>query len=341
MKLARNNSFSDNDARRPLPVEWLDNPGAPAFHPAIQFGRRTAFRRDIRALTQRRSSCQVISRPSRSSWRAFTLLELTLVIAIIGLVMALSLPHLAGYTKGNTMVGATRQLLDDLSLARQRAIVNRAQVCMVFLPPGFWTNSYTSGGASPGQPPTADGYCTATISNLYSHQYAAYALIAQRSVGDQPGISNVHYLTDWRFLPQGVYISPYQIVNPPNNYYSLLVTTTNTTTQPIGSNGFYITPFQTNQFPFPTTYTNGSGYIFTNNLPCIAFTPSGQLAAGSNQYIMLTAGSIFYPMDANNNPAFLTTPDLVGTPPGNETNNPHLIDIDWLTGRAKLEQNQF
>jgi hypothetical protein len=31
----------------------------------------------------------------------------------------------------------------------------------------------------------------------------------------------------------------------------------------------------------------------------------------------------------------------VETPPGNVTNNPNLIHIDWLTGRARIERNQF
>jgi hypothetical protein len=34
-------------------------------------------------------------------------------------------------------------------------------------------------------------------------------------------------------------------------------------------------------------------------------------------------------------------PDAISTPVGNETNNPNVIQIDWLTSRATLLQNHF
>ena len=75
-------------------------------------------------------------------------------------------------------------------------------------------------------------------------------------------------------------------------------------------------------------------------MPYIAFTANGQLKAGSDQFIMLDSGSIFYPMD--NNGLFQMAPaNVVETPPGNAWSNPNLIHIDWLTSRAKVERNQF
>jgi Tfp pilus assembly protein FimT len=271
-----------------------------------------------------------------------------LVIGIIGLLAALAMPHLSGFTKGNAMKAATLQLLDDVALARQRAMANRSMVCMVFLPANFWTNDYS-------QPPTQYSTGTATsvadqqITNLAAHQYAAYALISMRTVGDQPGVSNVHYLTDWRFLPQGVYISPFQFTNGSNN--PILVSTTNTTLNI--SNGWKISAFTNNiWFPFPSTFNASfrvNNYSITNYnaLPYIGFTPSGQLTAGAgnDQFIMLTSGSIFYPLDPHTLLPQITwpasPPSLVETPPGNATNNPNLIHIDWLTARARIERNQF
>jgi hypothetical protein len=86
------------------------------------------------------------------------------------------------------------------------------------------------------------------------------------------------------------------------------------------------------------------GLPMTNNLPYIAFTPSGQLTAGVDQFIMLTSGSIFCQLGLNGLPQVTIPadpPSVVETPPGNATNNPNLIHIDWLTARARLERNQF
>ena len=123
--------------------------------------------------------------------------------------------------------------------------------------------------------------------------------------------------------------------------WSSWVYTTNTTATAGNFNSFLVTNFATNiSFPFPSTLTN-NGIGVSNNLPYIGFTPSGQLTAGFDQYIMLTSGSILYPMNANGTPNFASPADVEETPPGNELSNPNLIHIDWLTARAKIERNQF
>ena len=254
-----------------------------------------------------------------------------LVVGIIGLMAAMALPHLSGFTKANVMSAATRQLLDDVGLARQRALANRSMVCMVFLPPNFWTNDQTQNG----QPQLS--FSNSQMTSLVGHQYSAYALISMRTVGDQPGKSNVHYLTDWKFLPQGVYIYPFQLTN---NQATNWVWTINTTVNL--SNEWNISGFHNDiPFPFPSTYASNN----YNYLPYLGFTANGQLATNADQFIMLSSGSIMFPMDANGNPQWnqgvpnSTLP--VETPPGNATNNPNLIHIDWLTARARIERNQF
>jgi type II secretory pathway pseudopilin PulG len=254
-----------------------------------------------------------------------------LVVGIIGLMAAMALPHLSGFTKGSAMTAATRQLLDDVGLARQRALANRSMVCMVFLPPNFWTND---------QPQLL--FSNSLMTSLVGHQYSAYALISMRTVGDQPGVSNVHYLTDWKFLPQGVYIYPFQLTNSRATNW---VWTTNTTANLW--NEWNVSGFHTNiLFPFPSTFNAAlNGINNSNYLPYLGFTANGQLATNADQFIMLSSGSIFYPLDVNGNPQW--TPGVANstlpaeTPPGNAFNNPNLIHIDWLTARARIERNQF
>jgi prepilin-type N-terminal cleavage/methylation domain-containing protein len=274
-----------------------------------------------------RSAAAGERRPQSSAARAFTLLEMIVVLAIIGILTSMALPHIKGMTQSNSMNAAIHQLLDDVSLARKRAQVNRTQVCMVFGPgPSFWTTTMAGYG----------NYVAPQVTNLFSHQYSSYALIALRSVGDQPGRPYIHYLTDWKYLPQGVFFSPYQFTN----MFSIQVCTTNTMSGL--TNISLVAPFPTNiSFPFPSTFNTTSNFLNSVYLPYIGFLPSGQLNANSDQYIMLARGGIFYPIASNGSPIYSSPVDFVETPAGNDTNNPNLIHIDMTTSRAKVEQNQF
>jgi len=52
---------------------------------------------------------------------------------IIALLSVIALPAIRGMTRSNTMSSANRQLLDDIALARQRAINERSIVHIVFV----------------------------------------------------------------------------------------------------------------------------------------------------------------------------------------------------------------
>jgi hypothetical protein len=214
-------------------------------------------------------------------------------------------------------------LLDDLALARQRAMVNRSTVYMVFVPP---QQSWAS-----------NGYNTQVVNNqvtnLLMHQYCAYALVSLSSVGDQPGQHYPRYLTDWRRLPSGVFFAPFEFYFPSTGYTNIY--TTNTLSGTIITNT--ISPWNTvNNVPFPSLY----GANVNMTLPCIGFTPQGTLTTNSSQYIVLAHGSIFYPTDTNGNPLF-QPPNVFEVPPGNDVSSPNIIQIDALTARSTLVQNQF
>jgi prepilin-type N-terminal cleavage/methylation domain-containing protein len=267
--------------------------------------------------------------------RAFTLIEMMVVIAIIGLLAAIALPHLGGFGKSNSMTAATKQLMDDVAFARQKALQNRTTVYMVFLQPQFWAdpNNVTPFIKLVNQSPIGMNQVT----NLFTGQYTMYSLVSLRSVGDQPGQSFPKYLIPWRRLPEGVTIAQEKFTR------QMFVP------DPLAPGIKYsINRFGTNAFPFPSidAAPPHTGKTFWFQLPYVAFTPTGSLLptnvqTNQDEYIPLTRASIIYPQDQNGVPQMNRPADWVETPPGSSTNDYHLIHIIWLTGRAKLERKEI
>ena len=248
--------------------------------------------------------------------RAFTVLEMMVVITIIGFLAAVALPHLPGMTRANSMTTAVQQLLGDCALARQLAMSHRSTVYMVFMPP------YSAAASRPLNE-------TNSYNSLLAHQYGAYALVSLRSVGDQPGLPHPQYLTEWKALPDGVFIAPWKFAS----ISPVMATATNTLTGQ--TNAFQIYPFPQVQIPFPAIdAVTASGAVPA--LPCIGFSPLGQLTTNGDEYIPLDRGRVQYPVGA----AALIAGTPIETPSGNATNNCNIIHLDWLTARAKIERNQ-
>src|SRR5215203_5272031 len=74
-------------------------------------------------------------RRPRGEKRGFSLLELIIVIAIMGLLAALTVPSLKNAQRSNALASTSQQLLDDVALARRIALKDRTTVMMVFMPP--------------------------------------------------------------------------------------------------------------------------------------------------------------------------------------------------------------
>ncbi|MDD5139471.1 MAG: prepilin-type N-terminal cleavage/methylation domain-containing protein [Verrucomicrobiales bacterium] len=265
---------------------------------------------------------------------AFTLIEMLVVIAILGLIAGLAVPALKNLGKSDATVSAARQLLDDIGRARQLAMSQRTTVYMVFVPTNFWGNlTYNSAGASTAWFNSLSPNQTTAVTNLCDNQLTGYAFIGRGTVGDQPGRHNWRYLSSWQNLPAGTYIAP-QKFDTPNQQLPIAIDSAISAMQNKPIYGF-----GTNSVPFPVE-TNSVLFL---NMPCLVFNSFGHLLDQNGQilqrheYIPLARGSIAPAVDATTKTYQLGSPSVLEIPPGNSTNiSANIIDIDPLTGRAVL-----
>ena len=232
--------------------------------------------------------------PARLAGAGFTIIEMLVVLAIIGLLSTLALTNISGLTQARKLDHANAQLLGDLALARHMAITRHTQVYVLFIPPASWN---IPAGLNPRQ---QEQYLLG--------QYTSYALYTDRQVGAQPGERRPRYLTEWRSLPDGVFVATNKFAPA----------------SPLA--------FQIGDFPYPT----GGGPKF--KLAYLAFDYQGRLVTERDEWIPLARGSILHPRDPSTGVPLWAPADAMERPPGNSLSNTNIIIVDWLTGRARLEQ---
>lgn len=251
--------------------------------------------------------------PQGKSWFAFTLMELLMVIVIIGMIAAIGIPAARNYNRGNLTAAASRQLMDDLSAARQRALASRSEVYMVFASPAI--TALDPNLLTPQQ--------RVVYSNLLQGQFAAYALYSPRSVGDQPGRGTARYLTGWKTLPKGAFI-------PAMKFLPGAALVLNNLDTPMRIEAFATD--DSVRVPFPTADSP-----ITMKLPFIGFDHQGRLLTGREEAIPIAEGAVDAARGANGLLA-LQPATTVERPPGNWTNQPNIVRVDWLTGRSRFEK---
>ena len=267
--------------------------------------------------------------------RAFTLIEMLVVISILGILAALTVPALKNLGKSNVTVSAARQLLDDVGYARQLAISHHTTVYMVFVSTNFWMIP------TPNNPwwNTLTFAQKSVATNLCGMQLMGYNFVSLRSAGDQPGRNTPHYLASWQKLPDGSFIAQQKFQSTNNSFYVPKYDPTDPTMPIYGFN-------TANYIPFPTE----DSIVLKNNpqfLSYIAFNYLGQLTvdgqnlAGRDEYIPLAQGTVSPALNAATKTFALNAASLAvvtENPPGNSTNIAYnIVHIDRLTGRATLE----
>ena len=291
------------------------------------------------------TGCRIPLAP-RQRFAAFTLLELLVVVAIIGLLAGVTVPAIRGMVQGKTLSSGHRQLTDDLNRARQEALRLRTTVYVVFAPTNVWQTRMALDAQIESMvverqlaPQRFREQALRSFTNIALGVFHSYALLVEREIGAQPGRSHTRYLgPGWQTLPDGVILSPKLFLPVP--------------LAPTDRRDLVLHELPQRPFRFPLAEFPG------DTLPAIpmrfvAFGPDGRLAlAEMNSHWALNGrpelqlpplselalgvgqGSVFISRDASGRIDPTVMPDAIETPRDNATNN--RVIVSSLTGRSRI-----
>jgi len=272
-------------------------------------------------------------------------MELLVVIAIIAVVTGIALPSIKAF-KPQPLNAATTQFLNDLAYARRRAIADHTTVYVAFMPP---TSNLSNLNANA-------SYLTPQLQQkLLKSQYIGYAMYEKRTVGDQPGASTPHWITDWRRLPDGTGFPPQMFGNAPG--------IPPRPATPVGF-GYWSFDYLPGGEIIVNPETNNPGFYVKTWFHSIAFDYRGSLLAGTwkqwkpagvppdpppavGNYVNYHSGQMFdcvIPITQGNLSVAGTNwqpATFRENPVGSMTNIYNHIVIDGTTGRARVDKRQL
>jgi prepilin-type N-terminal cleavage/methylation domain-containing protein len=287
---------------------------------------------------------------SPRSLRAFSLLELMVVVSIIGLLAAVSVPAIKGMVQGKTLANGHQQLTDDLNRARQEALRLRSTVYVVFAPTNIWTafpslqqQLDTMIDERRTAPERFRIQAMRTFTNIALGAFHTYALLVEREVGAQPGRQFPRYLgPGWQPLPDGVVFSPRLFAPAAGSVPA----------QAGDRDAHVIHELPERPFAFPVA-EYPSDTLPPISMRFVAFGPDGRLAVDemnrawrqngrtdltlpplSELTLAVAQGSVFIARNVQGAIDPTVAPDLVETPKDNATNN--RVIVSSLTGRSRI-----
>lgn len=247
----------------------------------------------------------------RARHGGFTVMEMLVVMGIIAAIMAVGLPALRSLGQGNELEDALRRLRSNLEQARQKALAIHGTVAVVFVSADLLAKTRAD------FPADQNGELAwEQTKKLKGGLYTEYRFLALRQAGDQPGQAVRRYVDQWWSLPQKTFLAPELF----------------TRAWPAGLPEFgFPFPYSTNE-PVLLRYV-----AFNHQGRLVLLGKDGEADAGQDFTLPITRGGILYARtpDGDLTPADVTVQEV---PAGFSTNSPHLVVVEWLTGRARMER---
>jgi prepilin-type N-terminal cleavage/methylation domain-containing protein len=244
--------------------------------------------------------------------RAFTLIEMLVVLIIIAILAALALPAIRGALESRAIDAASQQLLEDISLARQKAISTRSVVALVFISDAVFNNAEVPAA-------NADAEEAAAIKRLKAGAFTHYAFYQFRRVGEQPGQSSAGYISEWKTLPDKTFFATNKAPSVMDLSKSVRFPF------PFTRSGAPPSPIQP-YFPYIAFDATGRSVEFGNSASTFDIKPTG------DRDISIARGAVFYARDPATGD-LINNIELQEIPPLNATQN--VIHVDGLTGKGQ------